>query len=292
MDACKQLFAAGALIAVVIFSAGAAHAQQPYGEPGAPPPYGQPGTVPYGQPPVQAYGQPPMQPPPPGPAAFTTADRAMQIAQAREANAALMHHFSWNSRTEILKDGQVKDTRIEVLYYGQNGVLQRNLLNDQKAGGFYLPTPIGFLRRAIAKNEAEDLEKFLNGLKGLLDQYTLPTAGKILDFMTTARPTGPDANGLYSMSGGNVVDAGRHAHRLRQSVDREVLRMTVNTSFRARRPARRDLRRPAERAQLRRLCRSHGAVQAVERAGAELQLRADELTVRIAFDHYEKGNPP
>lgn len=214
MNTCRQLLPAAALIAVVISSAGAVHAQQPYGGPGAAP-----------------YGQPPMQPPPPGPASFTTADRATQIAQAREANAALIHHYSWNSRTEILKEGQIKDTRIELLNYDQNGQIQRTLLNDQKAGGFYLPTPIGFLRRAIAKNEAEDLEKFLTGLKGLLEQYTLPTAGKILDFMTTAKPAGPDANGLYTMSGGNVVMPGDTLTIFVNPWTKSVRRMTVTTSY-------------------------------------------------------------
>lgn len=167
------------------------------------------------------------QSPPP----MTSADRAMQIAQARQANAALMHHYAWNSRTEILKDGQVKDTRIELVSYGPNGQLQKTLLNDQKAGGFYLPTPIGFLRRAIADNERQELETFLTGLKGLLEQYTLPTAGKILDFMTSAKPSGPDANGLFQMAGTNVVVPGDNLTIWVNPWTRHVSRIQVSTTF-------------------------------------------------------------
>ena len=154
------------------------------------------------------------------------ADRAMQIAQARQANAALMHQYNWNSRVEVVVNGQVKDTRIEQVSYGPDGQLQHVLMNDQKA-----QAPIGFLRRAIARNEAEQLEQFLTGLKGLLEQYTLPTAGKILDFMTTARPSGPDPQGLFLMTGSNVVLPGDSLTMWVNPWTRHLARMQVNTSF-------------------------------------------------------------
>ena len=42
----------------------------------------------------------------------TDANRAVQITEARQRNAALMHQYTWTSRTEILDQGQVKDTRL------------------------------------------------------------------------------------------------------------------------------------------------------------------------------------
>jgi len=42
-----------------------------------------------------------------------SADSARQIAHAHQANAVLMHKDTWNSRTDILKENQVKDARIE-----------------------------------------------------------------------------------------------------------------------------------------------------------------------------------
>lgn len=62
-----------------------------------------------------------------------TANRALQIYRACEANAALMHQYQWNSRIEILSQGQVQDIRIELVSYGPFGQLQRTLLNDQPA---------------------------------------------------------------------------------------------------------------------------------------------------------------
>jgi hypothetical protein len=56
---------------------------------------------------------------------------AVQISEARKANAALMRQYTWESRTELIEEGQVKDIRIEALRYGPDGQLQRSLLNDQ-----------------------------------------------------------------------------------------------------------------------------------------------------------------
>ena len=155
----------------------------------------------------------------------------MQIAHARQANAALMHHYTWTARTEIIVNGEIKDTRIEQVSYGPTGQLQRNLVNDQKAQGFYLPTPIGFLRRAIAANEREELEKFLHGLKGMLEQYTLPTTGKIYDFISTATPSGPDANGLFQLAGSNIVQPGDNLTIWVNAWTQHPTRIRVSTNF-------------------------------------------------------------
>jgi len=167
------------------------------------------------------------QAPPP----MTEANRAMQIAQARQANAALMHQYLWQSRVEIIKNGTVKDMRLEQVSYDPNGQLQHTTLNDQGGNKMYLPTPIGFLRRGIAEHEKEEMEKYLAGLKGMLEQYTLPTAGKILDFMTSAKPSGPDAQGLFQMSGNNVVLPGDNLTLWVNPWTQHVRRMTVTTTF-------------------------------------------------------------
>jgi len=125
---------------------------------------------------------------------------AVKITEARKANAALMRQHTWNSRTEIMDQGQVKDTRIELVNYTPDGQLTRSLLNDQSA-----PLPRGFLRRSIVEEKKQQMEEYLKGLQGLLEQYTLPTTGKVLDFMLKAQLAGPDANDLISMTGSNVV---------------------------------------------------------------------------------------
>jgi hypothetical protein len=156
----------------------------------------------------------------------TDANRAVQITQARQANAALMHQYTWNSRTEIIEKGEIKDTRLELVNYNPFGQLQRSLLNDSGA-----PLPFGFLRRAIAEEKKKEMEQYLTGLRSLLDQYTLSTAGKILDFMTSARTTGPDAAGLFQMAGSNVVSPGDNLTLWVNAATKHVTRIQVNTTF-------------------------------------------------------------
>jgi hypothetical protein len=98
---------------------------------------------------------------------------AVRVTQARQANAALMRQYSWTSRTEVINQGQVKDLRLDAVTYGPGGQLQRTVMNDQSAS-----LPLGFLRRRIAEIERQKVEEYLTGLRDLLDQYTLPTAGR------------------------------------------------------------------------------------------------------------------
>ena len=161
-----------------------------------------------------------------------TAYVAVRITEARRENAALMHHYTWNTRTEIIVKGEVKDTRIEQVQYGMNGQLQRNLLNDHPASGMAPPLPIGFLiAKAVAAEEKQELEKFLKGMKNMLQQYTLPTTGKILDFLSSATPSGPDASGLYKLSGFNVVQPGDNLSMWINPWTRHVQRVKVSTKF-------------------------------------------------------------
>jgi hypothetical protein len=156
----------------------------------------------------------------------TDANAAVKISDARKANAALMRQYTWTSRTEIVDQGQVKDIRIEMVNYASDGQLQRSLLNDQGA-----PLPRGFLRRAIAEHEKKKVEEYLKGLQGLLEQYTLPTTGKVLDFIVSARLTGPDASGSYSMTGNNVVLPGDSLTIWVDLLTRHTRRIQVNTTF-------------------------------------------------------------
>ena len=151
---------------------------------------------------------------------------AVRVTQARQANAALMRQYSWTSRTEVINQGQVKDLRLDAVTYGPGGQLQRTVMNDQSA-----PLPFGFLRRRIAEIERQKVEEYLTGLRDLLEQYTLPTAGKVQDFMSRATATGPDASGLFEMTGQNVVYAGDTFSLWVNPRTRHVQRIQVSTTF-------------------------------------------------------------
>lgn len=150
------------------------------------------------------------QQPPAAPAAPSggppNAGLAMKIAQARKANSALMHQYTWESQTVFIMDGETKDTRIDQEQYGPDGSLQKTELNNESSSH-----PRGFLRKRIADNKKEELEKYFKGLKGILDQYTLPTAGKMVDFLSGANVQfvqDPSGASLLMVQGSNVIKPG------------------------------------------------------------------------------------
>jgi hypothetical protein len=152
------------------------------------------------------------------------AERAEKITAARKANGVLMHQYSWQSRTEVMNDGKVADIRIDQVMYGPNNQLQRTVLNDQGA-----KMPSGFLRRKIAEKKEADMKKYFEGLHNLLDQYTLPTAGKVLDFLDQASIQAPDGNGLLELTGSNVVQPGDQFSVWVQASDHQMSKMQINT---------------------------------------------------------------
>ncbi len=141
-------------------------------------------------------------------AAQDAANQAMraQIAQkvtaARQANAAAMQQYTWDQRTEVLEDGTVKDTRVEMVNW-VNGQYQKSLVSDQ---GPSLPR-FG-LRKRIAEAKQQEMKDYVSGLKALLQQYTLDSSPQLLAFYDKAAVSGPDATGLLALSGGSVVQPG------------------------------------------------------------------------------------
>ena len=154
------------------------------------------------------------------------AETAVKIAEARKANAMLMHQYSWHSRTELIVDGEVKDMRLEQVQYGPDDRLQRIVENEQGAS-----LPFGFIRRAIAEKKRKEMETYLKGLRDLLDQYTLPTAGKVLDFMDKATTTLADDGRLILMNGSSVVVPGDSLSVWTEAATRHTHKIQVNTFF-------------------------------------------------------------
>jgi hypothetical protein len=128
---------------------------------------------------------------------------AASIVAARQKNAALMKQYSWNCRIEILENGQVLDTRIDLVNFGPDGNPQYTLLNNQGSS-----LPHGFVRRRLEERERERTEKYIKEVRALLNEYTLPASASVGTFLATATIQAPDANGLLQITGGSVVKPG------------------------------------------------------------------------------------
>jgi hypothetical protein len=151
---------------------------------------------------------------------------AGEIIQARQKNDALVRQYSWECRRDVLQDGVSKDLRIEAVNYGPGGQLQRTLVNDQSA-----PLPFGFFAARIAEEARAQVQQALVGLRGLLDQYTLPSSGKIAGFISQATISAPDANGVLQLTGGSVVVPGDTLSLWVDARTRQPRRMRIMTYY-------------------------------------------------------------
>ncbi|MBS0191255.1 MAG: hypothetical protein U0573_15615 [Phycisphaerales bacterium] len=154
---------------------------------------------------------------------------ANSIIAARQKNNSMMVQFTWTAQTQISKDGNVKDTRIQQVSYGPDGVPQYVLLNDIGA-----PMPRGFFRRSIAENEKEELEKYLKGLEKLIAQYTLPTPGALVNFLAGAsivNATDPYGQPILQTTGSNVINPGDTMTITFDSVTFNTKSMEMTTTF-------------------------------------------------------------
>ena len=131
---------------------------------------------------------------------------ANKVIAVRTQNYNTMQQYTWTVQTQIIKDGNTKDTKIQQVTYGPGGVPQYTLLNDVGA-----PMPRGFFRKAAAENEKKELEKFLKGLEQLVGQYTLPTPGSMVQFLASAtlmQGQDPSGKAILQTTGSSVIVPG------------------------------------------------------------------------------------
>lgn len=150
---------------------------------------------------------------------------ANSIIAARQKNAQLMQQYSWNCRIEVLDNGTVKDTRIDQCVYGPDGSVQRTLLNDSPA-----PLPQGFLRKRIIEKERQDIGAYLKTVMALLDKYTLPSAGAVINFISSSPIPPPGPSGDLMLSGNSVVVPGDTMNLWVNAPTRATRKVTISTT--------------------------------------------------------------
>ncbi len=151
------------------------------------------------------------------------------IIAARQKQAALLRQYNWNCRTEIIENGKMQDLRIELVSYGPDGQLQHSLLNDEEGR-----LPIGLFRKAIAKGQRKQLEESVKKLGRLVDEYTLPSAGSVVNFLSAAQITPittPEGGSVLQVHGLNVVKTGDSLTMTLDGKTLEPLQIQLSTPF-------------------------------------------------------------
>jgi len=136
----------------------------------------------------------------PAAAQMDMTDIVKKVSQARQENAKKTQDYSWSQRTEVKLKGETKSLKTEIVRFTVDGELQKTPIDETSA-----KKPKG-VRGKVAKKKAGEMKDWMADLGEVLKQYSLPTAGNLLDFLNKAAVS-PDGDGR-KLDATDVVQAG------------------------------------------------------------------------------------
>jgi hypothetical protein len=107
-----------------------------------------------------------------------------KFAQALKQNAQALREYTWKSRTQIRKEGQVRSTKLFLTRYASDGTQVQVLLEEDSAS-----VPKFGIRGLVAKKKKEEAVKLIDALQKLAKAYAELPPAKMQEFMTKATVT-------------------------------------------------------------------------------------------------------
>jgi len=145
---------------------------------------------------------------------------AAKVSQARQENAQKTRDYSWTQRTEVKVKGEVKSVKTEIVRYTVDGEMQKTPIEETSA-----KKPKG-VRGKVAKKKIGGMKDWMAELGMLLKEYSLPTAGNLLDFLNSASVS-PDGAGRKLDSTGVVQPGDRMSVWI--GADHKMVKTEVST---------------------------------------------------------------
>ena len=109
---------------------------------------------------------------------------SMAHAQQDQKFAQALREYTWKSRTEIRKEGHVKNTTLFLTRYAPDGTLVQVLLEETSAS-----VPKIGIRGLVAKKKKEEAGKLVQALQQLAKSYGELPPAKMQAFMAKATAT-------------------------------------------------------------------------------------------------------
>jgi len=107
-----------------------------------------------------------------------------KFAQAQKQNAQALRQYTWKSRSQVRKDGDVKSTKIFLTRYASDGTQVQVLLEEDSAR-----LPKFGLRGMIARKKKEEAAQLIEALQKLAKSYGELPPAKMQEFMGRATAT-------------------------------------------------------------------------------------------------------
>ena len=157
---------------------------------------------------------------------FEAKDLQAKFYQSRKLSDELVRSYTWESRTDVTKDGKVMDILIENIRYGSDGKLHWKIINDQEA-----KLPSSFLLHQIAEDMKTKMVNFMNNLRVFLEEYALTDQEKGALFFSKAMIGNPDSEGQILVSANDVIVKGDRLQWWIDSRNFSITKTSISTTF-------------------------------------------------------------
>jgi hypothetical protein len=122
--------------------------------------------------------------------AVAFAQQQQQFAAALQANQSALRQYTWQSRTELRVEGEVKQVRLEQVRFDLDGRLQKTTIGGGTASADAArpgpPGPAGAVRKRVVAQKKEEFQQMLAELGALAESYAHMTPARMSAFATRA----------------------------------------------------------------------------------------------------------
>ena len=143
------------------------------------------------------------------------------------ANAAALKQYQWKSRTEIQKDGEIKNVQVVLMRYDSNGQLQKTPVSGTPEPDL----PKFGLRKRIAQKKLKEFRERVQDLGALAKSYSELTPEQMQRLMANASLTAERSQQqkLVRIEGQNVLHAGDSMTMWIDPISRKQRRIEIQT---------------------------------------------------------------
>ena len=148
-----------------------------------------------------------------------------KILQNRGRNRQALKAYSWNQRTEVVKDGEVMSTKLELVRYDSSGLEQRTTLDQKK------PPQKKRIAGRVQKKKMGEMQEWGENVKTLLMKYTLPDIASLDNFLGKASINSTEEPGQTMLTSNNVIQSGDRMTMYINASDKKVQKTRVFTNY-------------------------------------------------------------
>jgi hypothetical protein len=152
---------------------------------------------------------------------------AEKIIAGRSSNQQALRAYSWNQNTEVIKDGEVMSTKLELVRYDGSGHELRTILNQKK------PEQKKRIAGRVQKKKMGEMKQWGENVKSLLMKYTLPDEASLNGFLSKASIKPAEQPGQTVLTSNNVIQSGDRMTMYINAKDKKILKTQVFTNYEA-----------------------------------------------------------